>query len=93
MAQGVGIRIYCATAAPMTLLANEDSANGSNAEARGWYPAIGSASNKANGEVAAASTSTARPSAPAWKSSALGSKPSVTPGRVEATAQVVIRVQ
>ena len=48
IAQGVGIRIY-RNGAPMTLLANEDSAGGSNAEARGWYPAVGGATQSLGG--------------------------------------------
>ncbi|MBG7025786.1 fimbrial protein [Pseudomonas aeruginosa] len=90
MAQGVGIRLLRDGSA-MNLLANEDSAMGSNAEARGWYPVIGGASNLA-GEVGGVSqyseTFRAR-----LEKLALGSMPGVTPGRVEATAQVVIRVQ
>ncbi|RCH29846.1 fimbrial family protein [Pseudomonas aeruginosa] len=75
----------------MTLLANENSAGGSNAEATGWYPAIGGAT-QANGGSGGIDlyreTFRAR-----LEKLALGSQPGVTAGRVEATAQVVIRVQ
>ncbi len=90
MAQGVGIRLLRDGSA-MNLLANEDSAMGSNAEARGWYPVIGNASNntgEAGGISQYSETFRAR-----LEKLAVGSMPSVTPGRVEATAQVVIRVQ
>lgn len=90
MAQGVGIRLL-RNGNPMNLLANEDSANGSNAEARGWYPAIGRASNltgQVNGVSQYSETFRAR-----LEKLRLGSMPTVTAGRVEATAQVVIRVQ
>ncbi|WP_447752607.1 fimbrial protein [Pseudomonas nicosulfuronedens] len=90
MAKGVGIRLLRDGSA-MNLLANENSANGSNATAIGWYPAIGSASNK-TGEVGGISQYTETFRARLEKLS-LGSMPTVTPGRVEATAQVVIRVQ
>lgn len=90
MAQGVGIRLL-RNGSTMNLLANEDSANGSNAEARGWYPVIGNASNK-TGEVGGISQYSETFRARLEKLS-LGSMPTVTPGRVEATAQVVIRVQ
>lgn len=90
MAQGVGIRLL-RNGSTMNLLANEDSANGSNAEARGWYPVIGNASNK-TGEVGGISQYSETFRARLEKLS-LGSMPTVTPGRVEATAQVVIRVR
>lgn len=90
MAQGVGIRLL-RNGSAMNLLANENSANGSNAEAIGWYPVIGSASNK-TGEVSGISQYSETFRARLEKLS-LGSMPTVTPGRVEATAQVVIRVQ
>ncbi|WP_448679474.1 fimbrial protein [Pseudomonas nicosulfuronedens] len=90
MAQGVGIRLL-RNGSAMNLLANEDSANGSNAEARGWYPVIGGASNK-TGEMSGISQYSETFRARLEKLS-LGSMPTVTPGRVEATAQVVIRVQ
>ncbi|MBD9680650.1 fimbrial protein [Pseudomonas sp. PDM18] len=90
VAQGVGIRLLRDGSA-MNLLANEDSAKGSNAAAVGWYPAIGSASNK-TGEVSGISQYTETFRARLEKLS-LGTMPTVTPGRVEATAQVVIRVQ
>ncbi|MBB4862535.1 type 1 fimbria pilin [Pseudomonas nitritireducens] len=90
IAQGVGIRLL-RNDSPMNLLANEDSAKGSNAEARGWYPAIGNASNKTS-EVSGIAQYTETFRARLEKLS-LGSMPTVTPGRVEATAQVVIRVQ
>ncbi|WP_315808985.1 MULTISPECIES: fimbrial protein [Pseudomonas] len=90
MAQGVGIRLL-RNGSAMNLLASEDSANGSNAEARGWYPVIGNASNK-TGEVGGISQYSETFRARLEKLS-LGSMPTVTPGRVEATAQVVIRVQ
>ncbi|ELK4896481.1 fimbrial protein [Pseudomonas aeruginosa] len=90
IARGVGIRIY-RDGTPMTLLANENSAGGSNAEATGWYPAIGGAT-QANGGSGGIDlyreTFRAR-----LEKLALGSQPGVTAGRVEATAQVVIRVQ
>jgi len=90
MARGVGIRLL-RNGSAMNLLASEDSANGSNAEARGWYPVIGSASNNtgtANGIAQYSETFRAR-----LEKLSLGSMPAVTAGRVEATAQVVIRVQ
>lgn len=90
IAQGVGIRLL-RNGSAMNLLASENSAKGSNAEAIGWYPAIGSASNK-TGEVSGISQYTETFRARLEKLS-LGSMPTVTPGRVEATAQVVIRVQ
>ncbi|WP_312254261.1 fimbrial protein [Stutzerimonas nitrititolerans] len=90
MAQGVGIRLL-RNGSAMNLLANEDSANGSNAEARGWYPVIAGASNK-TGEMSGISQYSETFRARLEKLS-LGSMPTVTPGRVEATAQVVIRVQ
>lgn len=90
MAQGVGIRLL-RNGSLMNLLANEDSAKGSNAEARGWYPVIGAASSK-NGEVGGISQYSETFRARLEKLS-VGTQPTVTPGRVEATAQVVIRVQ
>ncbi|MFR0693627.1 fimbrial protein [Enterobacterales bacterium AE_CKDN230030158-1A_HGKHYDSX7] len=90
MAQGVGIRLL-RNGSAMNLLANEDSANGSNAEARGWYPVIGAASNDTgtvSGITQYSETFRAR-----LEKLSLGSMPTVTAGRVEATAQVVIRVQ
>lgn len=90
IAQGVGIRIY-RNGAPMTLLANEDSAGGSNAEARGWYPAVGGATQSLGGSGGIdqyGETFRAR-----LEKLSLGTRPGVTAGRVEATAQVVIRVQ
>lgn len=90
MAQGVGIRLL-RNGSVMNLLANEDSANGSNAEARGWYPVIGAASNQTgnNGGISQYSeTFRAR-----LEKLTVGTMPTVTPGKVEATAQVVIRVQ
>ena len=65
----------------MTLLANENSAGGSNAEATGWYPAIGGAT-QANGGSGGIDlyreTFRAR-----LEKLALGSQPGVTAGRVE----------
>ncbi|QRY81680.1 fimbrial protein [Pseudomonas sp. PDNC002] len=90
MAKGVGIRLL-RNGSAMNLLANEDSANGSNAEARGWYPVIGSASNNTgtvSGITQYSETFRAR-----LEKLSLGAMPTVTAGRVEATAQVVIRVQ
>lgn len=75
----------------MTLLANEDSAGGSNAEARGWYPAVGGATQSLGGSGGIdqyGETFRAR-----LEKLSLGTQPGVTAGRVEATAQVVIRVQ
>jgi type 1 fimbria pilin len=90
IAQGVGIRLL-RNGNPMNLLASEDSANGRNAEAAGWYPVLGGASNK-TGEVSGISQYTETFRARLEKLG-LGTMPTVTPGRVEATAQVVIRVQ
>ncbi|CAD5109396.1 fimbrial protein [Zestomonas carbonaria] len=90
VAKGVGIRLY-RNSTPMNLLASEDSANGSNAQARGWYPVIGAASNPTgtNGGIAHYSEIfRAR-----LEKLSVGTQPTATPGRVEATAQVVIRVQ
>ncbi|WP_296269258.1 fimbrial protein [Pseudomonas sp. UBA6562] len=90
MAEGVGIRLL-RDGSPMTLLANEDSANGSAAQARGWYPAIGASANQtANVSGIAYYTETFRARLEKLK---VGTQPAVTPGRIEATAQVVIRVQ
>lgn len=90
IAQGVGFRLL-RNGSVMNLLANEDSAMGSNAEARGWYPVLSGASNM-TGELSGISyySETFRARLEKFK---LGSMPTVTPGRVEATAQVVIRVQ
>ncbi|MDZ5604555.1 fimbrial protein [Pseudomonas sp. RP23018S] len=90
VAQGVGIRLL-RDGSPMTLLANEDSANGSNAPQRGWYPAIaGSTLSIGSAEGVTHYTETFRAR---LEKLTLGTQPRVTPGRIEATAQVVIRVQ
>ncbi|WP_207883994.1 fimbrial protein [Pseudomonas sp. 30_B] len=90
MAEGVGIRLL-RNGNAMNLLSTEDSANGSNPEARGWYPVIGNASNK-TGEVGGISQYSESFRARLEKLN-VGSMPTVTPGKVDATAQVVIRVQ
>ncbi|MBF8692971.1 fimbrial protein [Pseudomonas fulva] len=90
VAQGVGIRLLRG-GAPINLLANEDSANGSGAVGRGWYPVISSAANltgTVNGIGQYTETFRAR-----LEKLSTGTLPTVRPGRVEATAQVVIRVQ
>ncbi|MGJ7473435.1 fimbrial protein [Pseudomonas fulva] len=90
VAQGVGIRLLRG-GAPINLLANEDSANGSGAAGRGWYPVISSAANltgSVNGIGQYTETFRAR-----LEKLSTGTLPTVRPGRVEATAQVVIRVQ
>lgn len=90
VAQGVGIRLLRG-GAPINLLANEDSANGSGAAGRGWYPVISSAANltgTVNGIGQYTETFRAR-----LEKLSTGTLPTVRPGRVEATAQVVIRVQ
>lgn len=90
MAQGVGIRLLRG-GSEMNLLANENSALGINAEATGWYPVIHGDSNKigsANGVDQYHEIFRAR-----LEKLSIGSMPTVTPGRVEATAQVIIRVQ
>lgn len=90
VAQGVGIRLLRG-GAPINLLANEDSANGSGAAGRGWYPVISSAANltgTVNGISQYTETFRAR-----LEKLSTGTLPTVRPGRVEATAQVVIRVQ
>ncbi|MBD9513598.1 MULTISPECIES: fimbrial protein [Pseudomonadaceae] len=90
VAQGVGIRLL-RNGSEMNLLANENSAKGSNAAAVGWYPVIGGASNN-TGTVSGITQYTETFRARLEKLG-VGSMPTVTPGRVEATAQVVIRVQ
>ncbi|EST16864.1 fimbrial family protein [Pseudomonas putida S610] len=90
VAQGVGIQLL-RDGAPINLLANEDSANGSGAAGRGWYPVISSAANltgTVNGIGQYTETFRAR-----LEKLSTGTMPTVRPGRVEATAQVVIRVQ
>ncbi|MBJ9977671.1 fimbrial protein [Pseudomonas sp. S75] len=90
MAEGVGIRLL-RDGSPMTLLANEDSANGSAAQARGWYPVIGTGADQtasASGIVHYTETFRAR-----LEKLRSGTQPTVTAGRIEATAQVIIRVQ
>ncbi|WP_028631744.1 fimbrial protein [Pseudomonas parafulva] len=90
IAQGVGIRISRGGAA-MNLLTREDSAEGIASGARGWYPVIGASSNltgSANGIALYSEVFHAR-----LEKLQVGTQPAVTAGRVEATAQVVIRVQ
>lgn len=90
MAQGVGIRVLRG-GAPINLLANEDSANGSDAAGRGWYPVVSNTANLTgtiNGIGQYTETFRAR-----LEKLSIGTMPTVRPGRVEATAQVVIRVQ
>lgn len=90
MAQGVGIRVLRG-GAPINLLANEDSANGSGAAGRGWYPVVSNTANLTgtiNGIGQYTETFRAR-----LEKLSIGTMPTVRPGRVEATAQVVIRVQ
>ncbi|MBA6061149.1 fimbrial protein [Pseudomonas juntendi] len=90
MAQGVGIRLLRG-GTPINLLSNEDSANGIGAAGRGWYPVISNTTNltgTANGINQYTETFRAR-----LERLSTGTMPTVKPGRVEATAQVVIRVQ
>ncbi len=90
MAQGVGIRLI-RNGVAMNLLANENSANGAHAESRGWYPVVSGASNlTGNAENINRYSETFRARLEKFT---LGTQPTVTPGRVEATAQIVIRVQ
>lgn len=90
IAQGVGIRLL-RNGTSINLLANEDSAKGSGAAGRGWYPVIGSAAtltSTVNGVSQYTETFQAR-----LEKLSTGTMPAVSPGKVEATAQVVIRVQ
>lgn len=90
IAGGVGIRLL-RDGSPMNLLVTENSAQGSSPGVFGWYPAIGNASNLltyVNGSGWFRETFKAR-----LEKLTLGVRPPVTAGRVEATAQVVIRVQ
>lgn len=91
VAAGVGVRIY-RNNTPINLLANENSANGaSTANAQGWYPAVGPASQLI-GTSGGINRYTETFSASLEKLST-GTQPAVTPGKVKATAQLVIRVQ
>ncbi|WP_243434562.1 fimbrial protein [Pseudomonas sp. 30_B] len=91
MAAGVGIRIY-RNNVPINLLVNENSANGaSTANAQGWYPAVGPATQLL-GTSGGVNQYTEDFSASLEKLS-IGTQPSVTPGKVKATAQLIIRVQ
>lgn len=89
-AQGVGIRIF-RNGGPINLLSNENSAGGVQAESKGWYPVIGPASTL-TGEEGGISQYVETFSASLEKLSR-GTQPPVTPGKVEASAQVIIRVQ
>lgn len=90
MAKGVGIRLL-RDGVVMNLLRDENSAGGANAQARGWYPAVGSATQSggsAGGVTQYNETFTAR-----LEKLSEGTRPQVSAGRVEATAQIIIRVQ
>ncbi len=90
MAKGVGIRVL-RDGQVMNLLVNENSAGGVNAQARGWYPAVSGATQSvgtSGGVTRYRETFIAR-----IEKLTEGTRPAVTPGRVEATAQIVIRVQ
>lgn len=90
IAGGVGIRLL-RNGSPINLLINEDSAQGSSPGVYGWYPVTGSATNLlsvVNGSAWFSETFKAR-----LEKMTLGFQPTVTAGRIEATAQVVIRVQ
>ncbi|WP_049870588.1 fimbrial protein [Pseudomonas cremoricolorata] len=90
IAEGVGIRIL-RSGAPINLLANEDSAGGVASNSRGWYPVVGAGSNLAGSLDGVAQYSEIFH---ARLEKLQGPRqPAVTGGRVEATAQVVIRVQ
>lgn len=90
MARGVGIRIL-RDGSEMTLLGDEDSASGVSAQAHGWYPVRGNATvpvSNADGITQYTETFTAR-----MEKINAGTRPDVTAGRVDATAQIIIRVQ
>lgn len=90
IAKGVGIRVL-RNGEVMTLLTDENSSAGVNAQAHGWYPAVGAASQAvgtANGVTQYNETFTAR-----LEKLSEGTRPEVTAGRVQATAQIIIRVQ
>ncbi|PZU29343.1 MAG: fimbrial protein [Stenotrophomonas sp.] len=92
MAKGVGIRLL-RNGQVMNLLTNENSAGGvaANAQAQGWYPAVGGATQATgttDGVTQYNETFTAR-----IEKLSEGTRPQVTAGRVEATAQIIIRVQ
>lgn len=91
MAGGVGIRIF-RNNAPINLLANENSAGGAaSANAQGWYPAVGPASQllSTSGGINRYSETFSA----SLEKLSIGTQPPVTPGKVKATAQLVIRVQ
>lgn len=90
IAQGVGIRILRGSSA-INLLANENSAGGSDAENVGWYPHIGKETQYV-GSVDGSSVFNEVFHARLEKFQ-VGTQPAVTAGKVRATAQVVIRVQ
>ncbi|WP_211233735.1 fimbrial protein [Comamonas composti] len=90
MAGGVGIRIL-RNRVPMNLLVEESSAAGVNATDAGWYPVIGPASQYQGGAGGASIFSEMFEAR--LEKLRVGVQPAVTPGRVRATAQIVIRVQ
>ncbi|MGH8036552.1 MAG: fimbrial protein [Stenotrophomonas sp.] len=90
MAKGVGIRILRGGNA-INLLGDENSSAGVNAQAHGWYPAVGASSNAVStnaGVTQYSETFGAR-----IEKIEAGTRPEVSAGRVEATAQIIIRVQ
>ncbi len=90
MAKGVGIRLL-RDGQVMNLLVNENSAGGVNAQAQGWYPVVGAATHiggSVDGVTEYDETFTAR-----IEKLSEGTQPEVTAGRVQATAQIIIRVQ
>ncbi|MCE4072673.1 MULTISPECIES: fimbrial protein [Pseudomonas] len=91
MAGGVGIRIFRNDAA-INLLANENSAAGAaTANAQGWYPAVSPASQLVSS--AGGVNQYAEMFSASLEKLSIGTQPPVTPGKVKATAQLVIRVQ
>ncbi|RJG12798.1 fimbrial protein [Pseudomonas cavernicola] len=92
IAQGVGIRILRNNQA-INLLPNENSAMGATATATamGWYPVLGGAQVK-TGSSGGVDQYTETFNASLEKLT-LGTRPPVTAGSVNATAQVIIRVQ
>lgn len=90
MAKGVGIRILRGGGA-INLLGDENSSAGFNAQAHGWYPVVGGASTAVSnsaGVTQYSETFNAR-----LEKIEDGVRPEVSAGRVQATAQIIIRVQ
>ncbi|WP_408004427.1 fimbrial protein [Pseudomonas schmalbachii] len=91
MANGVGIRIL-RNGSPINLLPDENSSTGAaTANQKGWYGVLAGAQQK-TATMSGIDHYTETFSATLEKLQS-GTQPEVTPGKVEATAQVVIRVQ